>query len=160
MTKYIIVASLIVVCLLMLLVYVRYYIFKTQESSAELELLDSYESGKLYKAGNIRVLQLEGTYRQMGRQYGKLMNAEINAAYEVLVTRFLLQTKGLQEKAVKGLAAKEFEFYPERLKEIIYGMAETSTLDISASLLMPSNCVPTPARAALYSSTAGVRLVK
>jgi len=36
-----------------------------------------FEKGVLYHYGKIKVVELNGTYRQMGRQYGKLLAPEI-----------------------------------------------------------------------------------
>ena len=50
----------------------------TSENSS-LQFVSSFENGDRYLAGNYTVIVLEGTYREMGRQYGGLMKDELLA---------------------------------------------------------------------------------
>jgi len=49
-----------------------------------------FEKGALYHYGKIKVVELNGTYRQMGRQYGKLLAPEIRGMYTEVVRQFTL----------------------------------------------------------------------
>jgi len=46
-----------------------------------LKPFSSFDGGKRYRLDKIDVLELHGDYREMGRQYGKLMKEELNNFY-------------------------------------------------------------------------------
>ena len=49
-----------------------------------LKYLAEFEGGKLYSAGKIKVVELTGGYRQMGRQYGALLKNDIEAIHRTI----------------------------------------------------------------------------
>lgn len=57
------------------------------DSGKDLKFIAEFEGGKLYKAGEVSVLELKGNYRQMGRQYGQLLKSELNERDVPLDTR-------------------------------------------------------------------------
>ena len=50
------------------------------ENDPALRLSAEFEGGKLYRAGKIGVVELTGSYRQMGRQYGTLLRGELRSS--------------------------------------------------------------------------------
>ena len=52
--------------------------------NANLELVSTIEGGSLYRAAKFNVAVLNGTYREMGRQYGGLLRAQIKGMYQAL----------------------------------------------------------------------------
>ena len=54
-----------------------------------------FEGGKLYKAGKIGVLQLSGSYVEMGRQYGGLLKDEIQEFYTFAIDEHYIKDVGL-----------------------------------------------------------------
>jgi hypothetical protein len=68
------VLSLAVVCFSCSFIYAGDIAKESPSSQKGIHLLSTFEGGKLYSAGKFRVLELSGTYRQMGRQYGRLMS--------------------------------------------------------------------------------------
>ena len=88
-----------------------------------------YYQGKLYKAGKINVVALEGSYGEMGRQYGALLREVLNANYEQIIagikTNDLIAAEDIEEEG-----GAIYDTYPEKYKEIVNGLAETSGLGI------------------------------
>ena len=86
----------------------------------------SFEGGERFQAGDYPVIVLTGSYREMGRQYGGLMKAELNEEYT-----FLLETltkRGFTQEEIRKDGREITALYPQRVKEIFTGMAETSGL--------------------------------
>jgi hypothetical protein len=103
---------------------------------SKLTLVSQYGTGKLFKSGPLNILQLNGNYRQMGKQYGWLLKEELNRLYEVAVNGLFIGKKGYTYERLKEIAGPIFDAYPQRFKEIIYGMAETSGLGIEKQVLL------------------------
>jgi hypothetical protein len=95
-----------------------------------------FEGGRLYRAGAISVVELAGTYRQMGRQYGRLLGGEMKTLYRDAVEEFFVKKRGIPRDRLRTIAGSLFALYPQRYKEIFYGMAETSGLGIDEHLLL------------------------
>ncbi len=57
--------------------------------STELKYVAEFEGGKLFKAGAVIVLELNGNYRQMGRQYGALAKGDLQAMHTTIGEVFL-----------------------------------------------------------------------
>lgn len=84
----------------------------------------SFEGGQRYDAGGYPVIVLSGTYRQMGRQYGGLMKAELNEEYRFILAS--LGKRGYTQEQVRAMGREAAVLYPERQMEIFSGMAETA----------------------------------
>jgi hypothetical protein len=97
-------------------------------SSSGLELVGSYDGGAAYKLKNtdFKILVLEGTFRQMGRQYGQLMDAEITSIYQLISDR--LKSQGWSDDSLASYAKYLELTQPQLIKEIVYGISETSSL--------------------------------
>ncbi len=92
----------------------------------EMTFVSSFEGGDRYLAGNYTVILLEGSYREMGRQYGGLMKTELLAEYAMLTGA--LEDRGYTFDYLRSYAAAGTQSQPERMKEITRGMAETTGL--------------------------------
>jgi hypothetical protein len=90
---------------------------------------DTLAEGRLYKAGKINVLVLQGTYEQMGQQYGALLEGELNENYRGIVDG-LRDIDDLTLEDLQELGDSVYEKYPQKYKEIINGLAETSGLGL------------------------------
>ena len=44
--------------------------------------METFEKGSKIKNGKLSIIDLRGTWREMGRQYGALMSAELRDIYE------------------------------------------------------------------------------
>lgn len=96
----------------------------------------SFEGGRLYRSGKINVLALHGSYRQMGRQYGYLLSSELKGLYKNAVVDYFQQHKNLSVDEMKKTAMSLYRFYPQRFKDIIQGMAETSGLSLEEQIML------------------------
>ncbi|MDA8078537.1 MAG: C45 family autoproteolytic acyltransferase/hydrolase [Nitrospiraceae bacterium] len=102
----------------------------------ELQFVSSFEGGNLYRAGQVSVVQLRGTYRQMGRQYGRLLQSELRDLYDRAITGYFIGKSGYTMNHLKTVAHAVFDVYPQRYKEILYGMAETSGLTREEQIIL------------------------
>ena len=98
--------------------------------------VSTFEGGNLYKSGKLNILDLHGTYKQMGRQYGYLIKEQLHTLYKRAIEEYFIGQKGLSHKTLKQTAMSLFNFYPQRFKEILYGMAETSGLSIEKHIVL------------------------
>ncbi|MBI4865051.1 MAG: hypothetical protein HY815_33055 [Candidatus Riflebacteria bacterium] len=90
----------------------------------------------MFKTGKLNVVQLRGTFHQMGRQFGRLLSSEFKELYDIAVDRYLLKQRGKSFDALRTEARALFDPYPERFKQVIYGMAETSGLDLDRHIVL------------------------
>jgi hypothetical protein len=105
----------------------------------ELKYVSEFEGGKLYRAGEVRVLELTGSYRQMGRQYGALAKDDLKAMHTTIGEVFLNnpdEKRRMTQDELNTIARAVFDRYPQRYKEILRGMAETSGLGLDKVLLV------------------------
>lgn len=104
-----------------------------------LKYVAEFEQGKFFKAGEVRVLVLTGNYRQMGRQYGALAKDDLQAMHTTIGEVFLQnpdEKRRMTGDQLNTIARAVFDRYPQRYKEILYGMAETSGLGLDKILLV------------------------
>ncbi len=92
----------------------------------DLAYVSSFEGGHRFQAGDYPVIVLSGSYRQMGRQYGGLMKAELNEEYAFLLSS--LEKRGYSKEEVRSFGQESAFLYPKRLQEVFSGMGETSGL--------------------------------
>jgi len=95
----------------------------------------TFKGGKLYRTGSLNVVELHGSYRDMGRQYGTLLKNELNEFYDNMSTNFGIDPEFTHD-VILQTARSDFRFYPQRYKEIIYGMAETSGMGLDKQLIV------------------------
>lgn len=108
-------------------------------ASGEMKFQRSFEGGKLYRIGEVRILELTGSYRQMGRQYGALAKDALRAMIAAINKNFLnseIPRNRIPQNELNTIARSVFDRYPHRYKEILRGMAETSSLGLSDILLV------------------------
>ena len=98
--------------------------------------MESYEKGVKTRSGVINVIDLRGTWREMGRQYGALMAAELKDIYDRAICGKLLHDSGLDADAMKLAAQKFYANFPFYLKEVMRGIAETSGLTLEQTQLV------------------------
>lgn len=99
------------------------------EAAPELKRAASYDGADLYKANKFNVLVLKGNYRQMGKQYGHLMKAELNKMYNLAIERDFVETQKLPYEVLREASLRFYDAYPARFKAIIEGMVEGSCID-------------------------------
>lgn len=128
----------VAICAVVLILYAAGGVFAGEKDTA-LKCVAEFEDGKLYKAGAVNVLELNGDYRQMGRQYGALLKDDLQAMLSA-IEEFFMVKQGEKSKLTRSelntIARNIFDRYPQRYKEIFYGMAETSDLQLENVLLV------------------------
>lgn len=92
----------------------------------DLVYVSSFEGGHRLQAGDYPVIVLSGTFRQMGRQYGALMKAELNEEYRFISSAY--EKRGYSNEQLRADGREASVLYSKRLKEVFSGMAETSGL--------------------------------
>ena len=83
-----------------------------------------FEGGTKWKCGDVSVIDLHGTWREMGRQYGCLMKDELEDVY-AFVELMMEVNEGNADKA-ESIAETQTQQTPYRICEFIDGASETS----------------------------------
>lgn len=117
-----------------------------ENSSISSPPVAAFEDGLLYQIGSLNVLELHGSYREMGRQYGFLLRDELNQIYNNMSHDFG-KSEAISHDHLLAFGNRSFQLYPQRYKEIILGMAETSGLGLDDLLII--NCLPAQGCSAL-----------
>lgn len=99
-------------------------------SNAATKFVAAFEGGKLFMAGHIPLVELRGTFRQMGRQYGHLLSHKMKKLYHEGFELYLAGKKGAKRKDVLDMAETMFNSNPRYIREFYAGMAETSGLTL------------------------------
>ena len=105
-------------------------------ASDTMQSVSSFEGGKRYQSGKIHVLDLHGNYRQMGRQYGHLLKSEINILYKSAILDYFQKQQKLSADTMQKTANALYQSYPQRFKDILSGMAETSGLSLDEQVML------------------------
>jgi len=100
--------------------------FFSRPTGSDLVHVASFEGGQRFQAGEYPVIVLSGSFREMGRQYGGLMQRELHEEYTFLLDT--LATRGYTQDEIREAGRETTAFYPQRLKEVFTGMSETSGL--------------------------------
>lgn len=98
--------------------------------------MEQFEGGSKYCNGIFPVVDLNGSWRGMGRQYGALLSGEIKDIYENLFLARMIEEQGNSKETAKEIADRVYSNYPFRLKEFIKGVAETSGLSFDEVLFV------------------------
>lgn len=102
--------------------------------------------GELYLAGQVKVLLLAGTFRQMGREYGSLLSDQLNQMYEEMSADFG-KLPGVSYEGMLEIGRWMYDSSPRDLQDLIAGAAETSGLGLEKQMMMNAVEFYTPATA-------------
>lgn len=105
------------------LAFIKVYPEKSQSTKGK------FYQGKLYKSGKINVVVLEGSYEEMGRQYGALLKDELNVNYRGIIEG-LKKITGTTSEEIQKEGNEIYLSYPEKYKKIVKGLAATSGLGL------------------------------
>lgn len=100
----------------------------SSRDAGQLKKIAQFEGGTLYANGPVKVVELKGTYRQMGRQYGHLMGKDLKKLYRMAIVEEYMGNQKFTQEQLKEIAYSLYNIYPMRYREIFKGMAETSGL--------------------------------
>lgn len=99
---------------------------------------DPYEGGKMSQSpsGSFYIVELHGTFRQMGRQYGLLLKDQLGEFYQEAVAGFLMGEKGYRYEDLVAAGTSNYNQYPQIFKDFLDGTAETNGLDKDKTYIM------------------------
>ncbi len=100
------------------------------EDNSSLVLLSQFEDGKLYRIDKLLVLQLSGSYKEMGRQEGYLLKEQIHDYYNSSVINYFIKENNMSYERMALDSLYKFNHYPKRFRDIISGISETSGLSL------------------------------
>jgi len=126
----------VLVLSMIFLAFVAFGKMQAVAGEPDIKPIAKYDGGSLYKAGKFNVVELHGSFRQMGRQYGYLMKDKLPIFYQLAINDVLVKENHLDYKLAKDVSAVIFERYPQRFKEILYGIAETSGMALEKLLVL------------------------
>lgn len=99
------------------------------------QLIAADGKGSLYRDGKIDLLDLHGSYREMGEQYGRLERKKLHNFYQDITLFFIIKNK-VPASSLNQIAETIFATYPYRFKEIFYGLSKTSGLTLHQLLII------------------------
>lgn len=88
-----------------------------------------FEGGSLYECKGVKILDLHGSWYDMGRQYGFLAAPYLQDVYH----NFMLPNIEREPQTlsfVEETAEKLYRYYPHRLRQLMTGMAETAGMTL------------------------------
>lgn len=86
--------------------------------------------------GCFKVVDLSGSWREMGRAYGAVLADRICGAYEYAIEQCVFADGKMSRERAEEIAASHIANYPHRLKELLTGMSETSGLKHEQHVLL------------------------
>jgi hypothetical protein len=98
-----------------------------------------FEGGQLYKNGPVDIVVLEGTYRQMGRQYGTLLSGKIKEFYTLLENSFVKSGLFTSEQIRNFISKPSLLGYPKRYSEFLSGVSDTTGLSMDSVVMVNEN---------------------
>ncbi|MDR0764452.1 MAG: C45 family peptidase [Synergistaceae bacterium] len=96
----------------------------------------NFEGARSVKFGVFTLLDLYGTWREMGRQYGALAAENLKRMYARAVEDKLISAQGRSREGLGEIAGGFCANFPHRLKEVLRGISETSGLDFGKIILL------------------------
>ncbi len=89
----------------------------------------SFESGRFFEYNGLNILDLHGSWYEMGRQYGFLAAELLHDVYQNFML-YNMERESDRAPFVQAVADKLYRYYPHRLRQLFSGMAETSGLTL------------------------------
>lgn len=129
--------------------------------NSEATKIAEFEGGQLYKQDAIHIIVLNGSYYEMGRQYGHLLKEQINWHFNELKNDFMVKTAGNNpvdqpaplmnhDEVTEMFMSGFYNGMPYEHKQMIKGAAETSGLALE-DMVFTDNML----QAVLYSGGIG-----
>ncbi len=82
------------------------------------------------KSGKLIVLNLQGTFNEMGRQYGELLSNEIREMNREIIRQYALNKVIIPDETLEDFSRKLFSLYPARFKDLAGGITKGAGVDI------------------------------
>jgi len=96
------------------------------DTSNTLELIQEAKGGKMFNTGDdtIQVLQLRGSWFEMGQQYGSLTKKGMQQVWDTVIQPQIDKKLTTQSEAEELFGRRTFDASSHRMKEIIRGVAD------------------------------------
>ena len=127
---------------------------ESQGSNSTMIPTATFENGKRYETNGLIITELHGNYREMGRQYGDLYRKELAEIDNTLKTDFV-KVPGITVDVMQQKGQVLFDAYPQRYKEIMNGMAETSNISLEDIKMINAMELYIPAVASGWTGCSG-----
>lgn len=94
------------------------------------------EKGKRYSVGRMNVLELRGSYRDMGLQYGNLFRDRIAGFYETAIEGYFIKESNMPYTKLLAVSGLIFNSYGPKIKELFIGMSEASGVSLDRVIML------------------------
>ena len=96
------------------------------------------EGGRLYTSpsGSFYIAELQGTFHQMGRQYGLLLGPQLAEFYQISIVDFLMGEMGISYNDLVTNSRNTYDQMPHIFRDYLDGVAETSGLSVDQTNIM------------------------
>lgn len=91
---------------------------------------------KRYSVGKINVLEIFGSYREMGHQYGRLFKDRIEKFYETAIDGYFIKRSHMPYLRLLAIARLIFRRYPPKIKEMFAGISEASGVSLNKIIML------------------------
>jgi hypothetical protein len=81
-------------------------------------------------AGKVGVVNLAGTFRQMGRQYGRFLAKEIRGLNREVRRQYKANGVAVEGESLRAFSRRSLGLYPARFRQLARGVAEGAGVDI------------------------------
>ncbi|MEG1642339.1 MAG: C45 family peptidase [Synergistaceae bacterium] len=98
--------------------------------------MNCYEKGTKIEKECVKIINLFGTWREMGRQYGALLSEELKSMYVNGIEKHLFTDLQMDVDKVKEISQSFYGKFPFKFREFIVGIAETSGLEFEQLLVV------------------------
>jgi hypothetical protein len=88
----------------------------------------NFNKDRLSSIGRVDAVELCGSYREMGWQYGHALKDKINAFYDLAVNRLFIKEFQMPYENIAGISHLVFRQFPHRFKDMVRGIGEGSGL--------------------------------
>lgn len=100
------------------------------EISTDVQNVDEFEGGELYRHETLDLVVLNGSYKEMGRQYGTLLKEKIEWVKDTLVNQYI-ESEALSYDTIMDVVGEPFyKAAPKRFKDLYAGISEITGLDV------------------------------
>lgn len=86
------------------------------------------------ETGKYWLLDLSGSWLEMGRQYGGLMRTELQQFHTDLISD--LEARGMDEASRTTVGKEVYNVYSEQLQDLLLGISQTSGLSLDQTLVL------------------------
>ncbi len=97
---------------------------------SNLTLTGTFRGGRNYRTadGKFSVVQLNGTFRQMGQQYGALLGENMRGMYQEIIRQYVTNHITDSAASLTAYCTNLYQLYPQRFQDMAQGITDTTSL--------------------------------